>query len=102
MPPISLLDNLVPDGGTTLVLHGYNVGRSDHPNDGKRGDICVYCTENLSLKVLYPPYVYPCGVRDGIIRNYKDINLCYFNDFSGEFLPKLFFISCGYLRTHFF
>ena len=37
---------------TRLELPGYNLFRSDHPSNNKRGDLCIYYKLTLPLKIL--------------------------------------------------
>ena len=46
----SYLDSSVSVDGTTLSLPGYNLVQSDHPSNIKRGGVCLYYKENLSLR----------------------------------------------------
>ena len=34
-----------------IKLQGYELIRSDHPNDTKRGGVCIYYKEHLPLKL---------------------------------------------------
>ena len=42
------LDSSIPD--SLLEIDGYNLIRSDHPNDIKRGGVCIYCKESLPVR----------------------------------------------------
>ena len=39
-----------------LEIDGYNLIRSDHPNDIKRGGGCIYFKEILPIRVINVPY----------------------------------------------
>ena len=54
------LDFSVPFDATTLPLTGYNLVRSDHPNNIKRGGACLYHKENLSLRSINAPFFFQC------------------------------------------
>ena len=48
------LDSSVSD--SFLKIDGYNLVRSDHPNDNKRGGVCIYYKESLSVRVMNLSY----------------------------------------------
>ena len=48
-------DSSIPD--SLLEIDGYNLIRSDHPNDIKRGGICIYFKEILPVRVINIPYL---------------------------------------------
>ena len=52
----SYLDSTVPLDNNSLSLNGYNLTRADHPDNVKRGGICMYYKENLSLRIISTPY----------------------------------------------
>ena len=35
-----------------LEIDGYNLVRADHPNNIKRGGVCIYCKELLLVRVM--------------------------------------------------
>ena len=35
-----------------LKIDGYNLVREDHPNDSKRGEVCIYYKESLPVRVI--------------------------------------------------
>ena len=43
--PVSLDDR-------NLSIQGYSLIRADHPDDVKKGGVCLYFKENLTLKVI--------------------------------------------------
>ena len=45
----SSLDNLVD-------IQGYNLVRADHPDNSKRGGVCIYYKESLPVRVINWPY----------------------------------------------
>ena len=51
------LDSSVSVDDTTLSLPGYNLVRSDHPSNIKRGGVCLYYKENLSLRSINVPFL---------------------------------------------
>ena len=44
------LDSSVPD--SLLETDGYNLVRTDHPNDTKSGGVCIYYEESLPVRVV--------------------------------------------------
>ena len=60
------LDSSVSVDGTTLSLSGYNLVRSDHPSNIKRGGVYLYYKDNLSLRsinVLFLSHCVLCEVN---------------------------------------
>ena len=49
------LNTSIPD--SRLEISGYNLIRSDHPNDIKRGGGCIYFKEILPVRVINIPYL---------------------------------------------
>ena len=49
------MDSSTPDG--LLKIDGYNLVRADHPNNIKRGGICIYYKELLPVRVISLPYL---------------------------------------------
>ena len=49
------LDSAIPD--SLLEIDGYNLICSDHPNDIKRGGVCIYFKEMLPVRVINIPYL---------------------------------------------
>ena len=54
------LDSSVSVNDTTLSLPGYNLVQSDHPRNIKRGGVCLYYKENLSLRSINVPFLSQC------------------------------------------
>ena len=48
------LDSTIPD--SLLEIDGYNLIRADHPNNTKRGGVCIYYKESLYVRVISLPY----------------------------------------------
>ena len=42
----------IPCNDDNLEIPGYNLIRADHPSEDKRGGVCFYYKNTLSLKVL--------------------------------------------------
>ena len=40
-----------------LLINGYNVLRADHPYNVKRGGVCLYYRENVTLQLVDTPYI---------------------------------------------
>ena len=40
-----------------LTLNGYSLLRADHPDNVKRGEVCIYYKETLALKMIPNPYL---------------------------------------------
>ena len=49
------MDSLIPDN--VLEIEGYRLVRADHPNNIKRGGICIYYKESLPVRVISIPYI---------------------------------------------
>ena len=54
------LDSTVPLDDDNLVISGYNLIRSDHPSNTKRGSVCLYYKNYLPLRVLNISYLKEC------------------------------------------
>ena len=48
----TFLDSSVSLDDRNLSIQGYSLIRADHPDDVKRGGVCLYFKENLTLKVI--------------------------------------------------
>ena len=48
------LDSTIPD--SLLEIDGYNLVRTDHANNIKRGGVCIYYKESLPVPVISLPY----------------------------------------------
>ena len=49
------LDSSTPD--SLLEIDGYILVRADHPNNIKRGGVCIYYKESLPVRVISLPYL---------------------------------------------
>ena len=56
----SYLDSTVPLDDNSFSLNGYNLTCADHPDNIKRGGVCMYYKENLSLRIISTPYFDQC------------------------------------------
>ena len=54
------LDSTVPLDDENFVISGYNLIRSDHPSNAKRGGVCLYYKNYLPLRVLNISYLKEC------------------------------------------
>ena len=45
----TFLNSSSDSSSTRISIDGYNLIRSDHPSDSKRGDICIYYKQQISL-----------------------------------------------------
>ena len=51
------LDSSITSDHVCLDLEGYQLVRADHPNNVKRGGICIYYRESLPVRVINLPYL---------------------------------------------
>ena len=51
------LDFSIPSDHVSLELGGYTLVRADHPNNVKRGGVCIYYKESLPVRVINLPYL---------------------------------------------
>ena len=49
------LDSTTPDN--LIEIDGYNLVRADHPDNIKRGGVCIYYKESLPVRVISLPYL---------------------------------------------
>ena len=66
-----ILDPSVSVDDTILSLPGYNLVRSDHPSNIKRGCVCLYYEENLSLSSINVPFLFQCVLCEVILQSHK-------------------------------
>ena len=65
------LDSSVSD--SLLKIDGYNLVRADHPNDTKRGGVCIYYKESLPVRVINLSYFEEALLLEMIYHNKKVI-----------------------------
>ena len=53
----TFLDSSIPSDHVSLELEGYKLVRADHPNNVKRGGVCIYYKESLPVRVINLPYL---------------------------------------------
>ena len=59
LPETYLDSNSLPDD-SNLKTPCYNLGRSDHPSNKKRGGVCIYCKSYLRLRIIDVNYLNEC------------------------------------------
>ena len=59
LPETYLDSNSLPDD-SNLKIPCYNLGRSDHPSNKKRGGVCIYCKSYLRLRIIDINYLNEC------------------------------------------
>ena len=67
----TFVDSLVSLDDRNLSIQGYSLIRADHPDDVKRGGICLYFKENLTLKVIDNFFIAQCIVCEITLQNQK-------------------------------
>ena len=65
------LDSSTPD--SLLEIDGYNLIPADHPDNIKRGGVCIYYKESLPVRVLSLPYLKEALLLEMIDNNKKII-----------------------------
>ena len=65
------LDSSTPH--SLLEIDGYNLIRADHPDNIKRGGVCIYYKESLPVRVLSSPYLKEALLLEMIENNKKII-----------------------------
>ena len=48
----TFLDSSIPSDHVSLELEGYKLVRADHPNNVKRGGVCIYYKESIPVRVI--------------------------------------------------
>ena len=43
-----------------LNIPGYNMSRADHPSGNRRGGVCIYYKESLTIKIININYLQEC------------------------------------------
>ena len=54
---------------SSLLIPGYHLLRADHPNNLKKGGVCLYFKENLSLRQIETSYFSQCILCELTIQN---------------------------------
>ena len=71
----TFLDFSIPTNNDNLDIDGYNLLRSDHPSNTKRGGVCIYYKKNLPLRVININYLNECIVFDIKLGDPPNLNL---------------------------
>ena len=53
------------------MIEGYTLIRSDHPSNTKKGGVCIYYKESLSVRIVNIPSLTECLVCEVTIQNKK-------------------------------
>ena len=61
------LDSMTP--GNLPEINGCNLVRADHPDNIKRGGVCIYYKESLPVRVISLPYL-----KEGLVLEMNDNN----------------------------
>ena len=54
---IRIVDSSTPLNDNSLQIESCNLIRADHPNDVKRGGVCIYYRESLPVRIISIPYL---------------------------------------------
>ena len=65
------LDFTVSVDDAILSLPRYNLFRSDHPGNVKRGGVCLYYKENLFLRIINVSFLSQCVLCEVAIQRQK-------------------------------
>ena len=63
------LDSWLPSDHVSLDLEGYKLVRVGHPNNIKRGGVCIYYKESLPVRVINLPHL-----QEALLRELNDCN----------------------------
>ena len=64
-------DSSILEGDSSFQLDGYKVIRADHPSNTKRGGVCIYYKESLSVQALNLANLNKCIICEVSIQNCK-------------------------------
>ena len=67
----SFLDSSILTENNNLKINGYKMVRADHPNNVKRGGVCAYTRESLSVRNFTNSYLNECLTLEVTISNKK-------------------------------
>ena len=56
----SFLDSTISDDDNILHMEGYNLTRADHPDNIKRGGVCLYFKKSLALRKIQLSHITEC------------------------------------------
>ena len=100
------LDSSFPNDDPILNLPGYNVVRTDNPNNVKRGGVCVYFKESLSVGSVTSLYINECLLLEVFIQNKKSYVVSLYRspsqaqDQFNEFLRKFEQLLCDIISCN--
>ena len=84
----TFLDSSVAIDDSDLNFNGYNLVRSDHPSDVKRGGICIFYKETLPITFLNITNLTECLICE-ILFNQKNASLYLYIDLPVKLLLSL-------------
>ena len=61
------LDSTIQSDNDNLEIPGYNLVRSDHPSNNKRGGVCIYYKASLPLRVIDICFLQECIIFEVMI-----------------------------------
>ena len=67
----SRFDSSIASDNNELDIKGYNLYRADHPNNVKRGGVCAYIRESLTVRCFSNAYLQECLILEISINNKK-------------------------------
>ena len=73
----TFLDSSVSLDDCNLSIQGYSLIRVAHPDDVKRGGVCLYFKENLTLKFIDNSFIAQCIVCEITLQNQKNYVVTY-------------------------
>ena len=65
------LDSSISNDDTTLSIPGYNLAWSDHPGNVKKGGVCLYYKEKLSLRMINVSFLSQCVLCEVTLQRQK-------------------------------
>ena len=61
------LDSTIQSDNDNLEIPGYNLFRSDHPSNNKRGGVCIYYKASLPVRVIDICFLQECIIFEVMI-----------------------------------
>ena len=68
------LDSSVPADDKELAMEDYNLIRADHPNNVKKGGVCIYYKESIAVQVIDISYLSECILCEVTVDNKKKLH----------------------------
>ena len=65
------LESTIQSDYDSLEISGYDLVRSDHPSNNKRGDVCIYYKVSLPLRVIAIFFLQECVTFEVMIGDKK-------------------------------